>query len=687
LAARTAETADNSAEETEPLRFLFFAGKGGVGKTTCAAATALRLAESGERVLLVSTDPAHSLGDALGLTLSAEPVLVPLRKGAAGVLTGVLAAAELDAVQALARWMGENRADLETLAERGTWLDHEDVRRLLDLSLPGIDELFGLAELLRLARRADGTAPWQTVVVDTAPTAHTLRLLAAPGELRRFAAALDSMQERHRAVAEHLAGSWHPDRSDDALTALEAEGRQIEELLRDPARAAFHWLLLPEALSVAETRDGIAALESAGLAVAELVVNRLLPPPPPPTPGAPACPLCAARLRAEREAVAELREAFPERPLRFLPELEKEPRGAAALRRVARRLADPARGEALLAGPLPRRTRAKRYSPAAPVADPAWLVKGTEIIPAGARLLFFGGKGGVGKTTCAAATALLLAAERPERRVLLLSTDPAHSLADVLGVPLGDEARTIPGAPPGLRVRELDAAHTFAEWRSSHFDAIDGWLESAAGGGAEAEAWRGLLDLAPPGLDELSAVAELADAAEGGDGDDLLVIDTAPTGHALRLLETPALLLGWVHALLSLLLKYREAVTLGRLAAELVDLSRRLKKLSEALRDPERTRFLAVTRPAELPRRETVRLLATLDRLGIAAPAVVVNAVLPAGCPRCDRAAGEQGAEIGRLRRELAGGCAIIAAPAVSPPPRGVTALADWGATWERTTV
>src|SRR6266545_450418 len=175
------------------VRFLFFGGKGGVGKTTCAAAAALRHAEatdSGRRVLLVSTDPAHSLGDALDVDLGPEPVQIPTRRGR-------LLAAELDAESALGRWLGPRRADLETIAERGTWLDRDDVSRFLDLGLPGVDELAGLLELMRLVE----ASPGDEVVVDTAPTAPTLRLLAMPGELRRFARALDDLQARHRAVA------------------------------------------------------------------------------------------------------------------------------------------------------------------------------------------------------------------------------------------------------------------------------------------------------------------------------------------------------------------------------------------------------------------------------------------------------------------------------------------------------
>ena len=298
--------------------YRFFGGKGGVGKTTCAAAAALRIAEAGagRRVLAVSTDPAHSLGDALRVELGAAPLRIPTRRGE-------LLAVELDAPDALARWLAEHRADLETLAERGTWLDRDDVRRLLDLSLPGVDELIGLLELVRLARAES----CDEVVVDTAPTGHTLRLLAMPEELVRLAGALDRLQADHRIVAETF-GAWHPDRSDDLLAEIESQAREIGELLRDSTRATFHWVLLPEALAVAETRDGVGALEQAGFNVAELIVNRVTPPPEAP------CALCDARRQAEGEVLDVLRDSFPGRTIRLLPEEEREPRGRTALRRM-----------------------------------------------------------------------------------------------------------------------------------------------------------------------------------------------------------------------------------------------------------------------------------------------------------------------------------------------------------------
>ena len=530
--------------------------------------------------------------------------------------------------RALDRWLGERRDTLRRIAERGTYLDEEDVDRLLGLSLPGADELAGLLELTRLARESGA----RETVVDTAPTAHTLRLMEVPGLLQRFAGILDALGERHRILAESFGkGGRQPDLTDELIAEIEEEGREMGELLRDPARASFAWVLLPEALAIAETRDALAALDEAGIPVSEVIVNRMAGHP------------------GEMEAVAEIREAFGDRNLRFLPEFGREPRGLPALRKVAKALSQRTPG-------TPRTSRTTRTK-ASPVLDVLGVPGVLEVlVPSGLRLLFFGGKGGVGKTTCAAAASLVLAESQD---VLLLSTDPAHSLADVLETPLGDDERPVPHAPR-LRARELDAYAAFQAWRGRHHDELGGALGAFAG--ESRDAVEKLLDITPPGLDELVALSSILDATEE---DRLVVVDTAPTGHALRLLEAPELALEWDRVLLSILLKYREAVSLGRLAAELVELSKSLKRLLALLRDPARARFVAVARTGELPRRETLRLLDELGKLSISVPAVIVNAAdeVPKGFPK---------------------GCAMITAPAVYPPPRGAEALAGWARTWKQ---
>ena len=311
---------------------------------------------------------------------------------------------------------------------------------------------------------------------------------------------------------------------------------------------------------------------------------------------------------------------------------------------------------------------------------------------AGASLLFFGGKGGVGKTTVAAATALRLANANQSRRILLLSTDPAHSLADVFNHPVGDEERAIEGAPRNLVVRELDATAALAARRAQFEQAIDE-IASAVGASTMAasveagvsvrspssDVARELMNLAPPGIDELFGILSVVDARAGHD---VIVVDTAPTGHALRLLEMPDAAREWLQVLLRVLLKYRAIVRPGALAAELVDVSKSIRELQALLRDPRETRFVVVTRAAEVPRRETERLLARLRRLKLSTPAVVFNALTmtPGRCARCRATAVAEEREVRALRRPR--GCVIIRTPLVAPPPKGAAALRRWAATW-----
>jgi arsenite-transporting ATPase len=644
-----------------PPRFRFVGGKGGVGKTTCAAAAALTTAETGRRVLLISTDPAHSLGDAVGARLSARPRRLTAR-------TGALAAVELDADRALGRWLGARRRSLRTIADRGTYLDDDDVDRLLELSLPGVDELIGLVELHRLARGR----PYDDVIVDTAPTGHTLRLLAMPETLGRIAGVLGDMLAKHRFLGESLAGAHRGDAA-DALVA-EIEARALHELLRDPARAAFTWVLIPEPVALAETLDGVRALDAAGIAIDEIVVNRLTRP-------SPGCALCTGRASEEAAVVRRLRSDLPGRRIRLVGAADDEPRGLAALRRLAT-----APTPALAASRRPARPRRR-----AGVAEaPAWL---DTLVPRGTRVLAFAGKGGVGKTSTAAAVALGLSARRCDARLLLLSTDPAHSLADVLGVPLGDDERAVPGAP-GLMARELDAEAAFRVRRERYEKAVDELFDGLLRGSRfdvayDREVVRELMDLAPPGLDELFGVLTLVESLVGADPApyDTVIVDTAPTGHALRLLAMPAGALEWVHALLAILLKYRAVIGLGELASDLLEVARDLRELSGLLRDATRTRVMAVARPAALPRLETVRLLRGLRRLGMPVGGVVINAVTPPGCARCRRAVARERREITALgaAARSAGGkrCAIISTPAESPPPGGVEGLRDWLGRWQ----
>jgi arsenite-transporting ATPase len=650
-------------------------GKGGVGKTTCAASKAMALSAAGARTLVVSTDPAPSLGDALQLRLGNDPRQVPGARGR-------LQAAEIDAQLAMRRWLRRRRTTLEAIAIRGTWLDERDVASLLSLSLPGIDELAALLEILRLGR----SGSYDEIVIDTAPTGHTLRMLGMPETLAGVARVFDHMQEKHRAMVHALRGSWHPDDADVLIAELQDDARELRELLRDARRTEVSWVTTAEGMAVEETSDALRWLAHAGISVRNIIVNRVTPEPPKP------CAWCSAKRTQEALAISDLESRLPRRAGRGRPAVsitkvlarDSEPVGRIALRAIGQEL----EREAPAQPQRPGRT--------APISArlPRQRMHGTcqPFDAVSARLVMFGGKGGVGKTTCAAAMALSVAARHRNRRVLLLSTDPAHSLADVLDGPVSDAPRLLPGGPGNLRVRQLDSARAFESVRRRYSAAIDALFDKVAGGSAfdaahDRRVMHGLLDLAPPGIDEVAAVVEvtgLLDGTSGGGRYDVIVMDTAPTGHAVRLLEMPALVQGWVKALMSIVLKYQPVAGVGDLGVPLLQMSRGISRLRALIADPVKTSFVVVTRAGAMPLAETTRLLRTLRRLRVGVPSVIVNAAGAGECSRCRRALAREARGLGAIRAaaRAAGVDCVILAPAKLPAPVGRRELSEWRTQW-----
>jgi len=659
LKAATPTTATDPAAP----RFHFIGGKGGVGKTTCAAAFAVAAAGEGRRVLVASTDPAPSLGDALSAPLASAPRRIPLK-------TGRLSGVEINATVSLRRWLNQRRPVLEKIAVEGTWLDHDDITRLLRLSLPGIDELAALLEIGRFAQ----ARRYDLIVVDTAPTGHTLRMLAMPETLGGIAAVFDRMRQKQRVMEEALRGVWRAAVEDALIEELAETARELSSLLRDRARTRVSWVTLAEPMALAESRDAIAALRESGIQVDAIVANRLTPPPPSP------CGHCDARRALESRA---LRDLPPVAELVMVGARDAEPRGVPALSSIAAEM----RRTRPRSQPLKRARAWKAAIPGRP-APPA------QLVPESVRLVLFGGKGGVGKTTCAAALAVAAARRWPHRRVLLISTDPAHSLSDVFGGKVSDAAGPIAGAPQNLDVREIDPARILTRIRERYVDAIDRMFDRLAGSGSfdaaqDRSAMRALIELAPPGLDELMGVLEITDAVSSTPPDwDLVVMDTAPTGHALRLLEMPALMQDWARALMTILLKYQGVARLGELGEILLKLSKGVGRLLDLLATPEQAIFIAVTRAAALPRLETARLIGRLAKLRIHVPVLVINAVGRGDCRRCARSRAAERRELAAIRRTLGArpGLRLITAGTEIPPPSGAAALGRWGnSAWRST--
>jgi arsenite-transporting ATPase len=306
-------------------RYLFFGGKGGVGKTTAASATALFLLKKlkpDNSILLFSTDPAHSLSDSLGVKIGNRLVQAAEHKGAK------LIAYEMDATLALERFRAAHGKVLAEIAERGTLLDEEDIKELLNLSLPGLDEVMSLFELSEL----DRTGNYAHVVVDTAPSGHTSRLLRLPEVFTRMVHALDRMGEKHRYMIEHFARRRVvADEIDLFLQDLIARIESVRKLLYDPEQTSFTLVTIPEAMSVRETQRYRDLLQAQGVPVRDLIVNRV-------EQEHAGCVYCHARVASQAPWLKEISESFRDLQLHYVPLLAEEVRGVAQLDGIGRQI-------------------------------------------------------------------------------------------------------------------------------------------------------------------------------------------------------------------------------------------------------------------------------------------------------------------------------------------------------------
>jgi arsenite-transporting ATPase len=304
------------------MRVVLFTGKGGVGKTTTASATALRLADRGVKTLLLSTDIAHSLSDALAMPLSDRPT---------DVVPG-LQAVQIDTQVRFERAWRDVQAFLVDMLSRGG-VDPITADELT--VLPGVDEVLALLAVRELAL----TGTWDALVVDCAPTAETLRLLALPEALSWYLQRVFPVQRRIartvRPVATVLGrgDAIPPDTLFDALLRLNDELAGVRQLLGDPSVTSVRLVLTPEAVVAAEARRTFTALALYGYRVDLVVANRVFP--------AGDDAWRQGWARAQQRQLQAIRESFAGLPVRELPYRAEEPVGPQALRDVASALYRP----------------------------------------------------------------------------------------------------------------------------------------------------------------------------------------------------------------------------------------------------------------------------------------------------------------------------------------------------------
>lgn len=299
------------------LHFLLFGGKGGVGKTTMAAATAVELAQDSD-VLIFTTDPAPSLADSFGQAIGSEPTPV------AGVQR--LCAMEIDAGKVLKELKEHYGQELLAILQQGTYLATEETEDLLRLDIPGLDEVMSLKKIIDFMENA----AYQRYIVDTAPTGHTLRLLMLPELLDDWIKFLASLRWRYHVMARRFAGQERSEGADRFLLDMKRTVKRVRALLQDATRTEFVVVTTAEKMAISETERLLASLQQLHVPSHHLIINNLFPPQP--------SAFVQARRQVQATYLAEIRQKFGGQCLTEVTLQANDVRGIGSLRILGQQL-------------------------------------------------------------------------------------------------------------------------------------------------------------------------------------------------------------------------------------------------------------------------------------------------------------------------------------------------------------
>jgi arsenite-transporting ATPase len=545
-------------------KYIFFSGKGGVGKTTMACATAVYYALTGRKTLIVTTDPASNLADVFEQEIGHRVVPV--------LSMDNLFAMEIDPEEA-------TREYKEGIIGPFREIMPDDVIASIEENLSGACT----TEMASFDRFIDfmGTDEYDVVVFDTAPTGHTIRLLELPVDWsKHIEESAEGSGQTCLGPVQSIQGS--KEKYDRAIS-----------ILRDSAETSFIFVMRPEKLSLYETVRASGELESIEIKTGEIIINGIYP--------EEACEVDFFRKKfiAQQDVIKEAATRI-NRPMKHMLLRDNEVKGFDALKDVAEELFN---GKA----PFSLSSQGERAGVRGEfIATQPDL--GTLFLPRnGTKAILFTGKGGVGKTTVSCITALHMADKG--HKTLLVTTDPAAHIGEVLGKEVGAVPAEI---SDNLYAVMIDQETAFIEYKEKILNDAKGKYSEDMIAAMEEE-------LNSPCIEEMAAFEKFAQFIESSDYE-LLVFDTAPTGHTLRLLDLPFDYARQVELMVD---SSSGSSKTGSITKE------RFEKIIDMLRDSTRTVFTSVLYPESTPIEESYRAMIDLKNAGVETQLVIANMVLP----------------------------------------------------------
>ncbi|MCK4325287.1 ArsA family ATPase, partial [bacterium] len=244
---------------------LIFGGKGGCGKTTSACASGFYLAQRHpkKRILIVSCDPAHSVGDSFDSTVG--NTITPIKD------LKNLWALEISAEDESTNFSKKYDGVMKKIAERGTYFDSQDIESFFSLSIPGLDEIMAVIKIANILREGR----FDLIILDTAPTGHTIRLLGLPAQMKNWVRVSNLMQSKHKFLARHFAGKYKKDDADEFLETMNEDIDRIKRLLKNQDLTEFIAVTKPETLAIEETEKLLKILKEYGIRVESIIVNQI----------------------------------------------------------------------------------------------------------------------------------------------------------------------------------------------------------------------------------------------------------------------------------------------------------------------------------------------------------------------------------------------------------------------------